>query len=62
MMNIDQARAGGEGMLAAKKKPGGKDKNIELGTDDAINEAPALFETDEQPLHLKVPEGWSVEK
>lgn len=60
MMNMDQARAGGEGMLAAKKKPNDKDKNVELAGGD--DDTPALFETDEQPLRLKVPEGWSVEK
>jgi hypothetical protein len=56
MMNLDGARAGGEGMLAAKKKPDGKDKNIEL------DEQAPIFETEEQPIHLKVPEGWSVGK
>jgi hypothetical protein len=60
MMNLDGARAGGEGVLGAKKKPNGKDKNVELdGGDDS---APSLFETEEQPLHLRVPEGWSVGK
>jgi hypothetical protein len=57
MMNLDMVRAGGEGMLSAKKNPKGKDKNVELG-----DNMPALFETEEQPLHLKVPEGWSVRK
>ena len=56
-MNLDMVRAGGEGMLPAKKNPKGKNKNVELG-----DNMPALFETEEQPLHLKVPEGWSVRK
>jgi hypothetical protein len=55
MMNIDQARAGGEGMLGAKKKTSGKDKNVEMG-----DEAPSIFKSDEKPLKLAVPEGWSV--
>ena len=59
-MNLDGARSGGEGMLSAKKKPDGKDKNVEL--DGGDDNAPALFETDEQPLRLKVPEGWSVKR
>jgi hypothetical protein len=57
MMNIDGARAGGEGVLGAKKKTSGKDKNIELG-----DEAPSIFESDEKPLKLSVPEGWAVSK
>ena len=56
-MNIDGARAGGEGMLSAKKNLEGKDKNVELGDDTS-----PIFETEEQPLHVKVPEGWSVRK
>jgi hypothetical protein len=59
MMNLDQARAGGEGILGAKKKPSGKDKNIELD-DSADDTSPSLFESDEQPLKLAVPKGWSV--
>jgi hypothetical protein len=57
MMNLDQARAGGEGILGAKKKPSGEDKNVEMG-----DEAPSIFETDEKPLKLAVPEGWAVRK
>jgi hypothetical protein len=60
MLNLDQARAGGEGMLSAKKKPDGKDKNVELASKETEHAKPALFESDEQPLHLAVPEGWSV--
>lgn len=51
-MNIDQARAGGEGLLGVKKKANGKDKNVEL------DEQPPVFETQEKPLRLKIPEGW----
>lgn len=52
MMNIDQARAGGEGLLGVKKKANGKDKNVEL------DEQAPVFETQEKPLRLKIPEGW----
>lgn len=57
MMNIDGARAGGEGIIGVKKKPSKKNKNPEMG-----DETPSIFETEETPLHLKVPEGWSVRK
>jgi len=55
MMNIDQARVG-EGVISSKKKPSGKDKNVEL------DEAPSIFESDEKPLKVAVPDGWSVRK
>jgi hypothetical protein len=57
MMNLDQARAGGEGLVGVKKNPKGKDKNVELGDD-----TPSIFETDENPLKISVPDGWSVKK
>ena len=56
MMNLDGARAGGEGILGVKKKANGKDKNVEL------DEQAPVFETQEQPLRLKVPEGWKSAK
>ena len=46
MMNLDGARAGGEGILGVKKKANGKDKNVEL------DEQAPVFETQEQPLRL----------
>lgn len=54
MMNLDGARAGGEGMVGVKKKPSGKDKNVEL------DEAPPVFESADQPVKFAMPEGWSV--
>lgn len=57
MMNLDMVRVG-EGVVGAKKKKS-KDKNVELGADA---DAPALFESDEKPLRIKVPEGWSVDE
>jgi hypothetical protein len=62
MMNLDMVRAGGEGMLSAKKKPDGKDKNVELANKETEHAKPALFESDEQPLRVSVPEGWSMPK
>lgn len=56
MMNLDGARAGGEGILGVKKKDDGKDKNVEL------DEQAPVFETQEQSLRLKVPEGWKSVK
>lgn len=49
MMNIDQARAGGEGMLSSAKKR----KKEEMA------EGPDLFQSKEQKVQIKVPEGWS---
>ena len=56
MMNMDQARAGGEGILGAKKKPDGKDKNVEM------EETSPIFESEEQGLKISVPQGWAVKK
>jgi len=56
MMNIDQARAGGEGIVGVKKKPEGKDKNVEMEEDSPI------FQSDEKELKIAVPDGWSVSK
>lgn len=49
MMNIDQARAGGEGMLSSAKKR----------KEEEVAEGPDLFQTQEQKVKLKIPEGWS---
>lgn len=51
MMNIDQARAGGEGMLSSPKKK--KDKEVKDGPD--------LFQSDEKELKVAIPEGWRAE-
>ena len=56
MMNIDQARAGGEGMVGVKKKPEGKDDNIEL------EEESPIFQSEEKTLKISVPDGWSVKE
>ena len=56
MMNMDQARAGGEGILGVKKKPDGKDKNVEM------EETSPIFESDEKELKISVPQGWAVRK
>jgi hypothetical protein len=56
MLNIDQARAGGEGMVGVKKKPEGKDDNIEL------EEESPIFQSEEKTLKISVPDGWSVKE
>jgi len=56
MMNLDQARAGGEGLVGVKKDPKGKDKNVEM------EETPPIFESEEQGLKISVPQGWAVKK
>ena len=56
MMNLDQARAGGEGLLGVKKKPDGKDKNVEMKEDSPI------FQGEEEELNISVPQGWAVKK
>ena len=45
-MNIDQARAGGEGMIS---KADQKKKQ---------NDGPPIFESADEPVKLVVPEGW----
>jgi hypothetical protein len=56
MMNLDQARAGGEGLLGVKKKPSGKDKNVEM------KEHSPIFQGEEEELNISVPQGWAVKK
>jgi hypothetical protein len=56
MMNMDQARAGGEGMVGVKKNPRGKDKNVEL------EEESPVFQSEEKKLKVAVPDGWSVKE
>lgn len=56
MLNMDQARAGGEGMVGIKKKPEGKDKNVEL------EEESPVFQSEEKKLKIAVPDGWSVKE
>lgn len=56
MMNMDQVRAGGEGMVGIKKRPKGKDKNVELE-----EESPVL-QCEEKELKIAVPDGWSVKE
>jgi hypothetical protein len=52
MMNIDQARAGGEGLIQPKKQ----EKELKDLTDDPV------FSSQERKLNIEVPEGWSVER
>ncbi len=55
-MNIDQARAGGEGVISAPSKKKKKDANVEL------DESSPIYQSQEKPLNLTVPEGWSVKE
>lgn len=54
-MNIDQARAGGEGVISSVSKKKKKDPNVEL------DESSPIYQSQEKPLKLAVPDGWSVE-
>lgn len=51
MMNIDQARAGGEGVVGVTKKP-------KKPTTPEMDEAPSIHQSEPQPLRVSVPEGW----
>ena len=51
MMNIDQARAGGEGMVS----PSHKKKKKE------VKDGPDLFQSEEEDLNIAIPEGWRAE-
>lgn len=53
MMNIDQARAGGEGMISSSKK---KEK------EEDMTEGPDLFQSKEQKVKISVPEGWHTKE
>ena len=47
-MNIDQARAGGEGMISKadqKKK---------------MKDGPPIFESEDREVELKIPDGWKT--
>jgi hypothetical protein len=48
MLSLDQARAGGEGMLSSPKKKEEED----------MTEGPDLFQSREQKVKITVPEGW----
>ena len=48
MMNIDQARAGGEGMISKadqRKK---------------MKDGPPIFESEDREVELKIPDGWKT--
>ena len=50
MMNIDQARAGGEGMIS---KADQKKKQTD---------GPPIFESSDKPVKLTIPDGWKTKK
>jgi hypothetical protein len=52
VLNIDQARAGGEGMLSSAKKR----------KEEEAAEGPDLFQTKEQKVKVKVPDGWHTKE
>ena len=50
MLSIDQARAGGEGMLSSSKKKEEEEEDM--------TEGPDLFQSKEQKVKITVPDGW----
>ena len=51
MMNLDQVRAGGEGVLSSSSASKKKE-------DEDMTEGPDLFQSKEQKVKISVPEGW----
>lgn len=49
-MNVDQARAGGEGMIS---KADQKKKQ---------NDGPPIFESSDEPVKLTIPDGWKTKE
>lgn len=57
MMNIDQARAGGEGLIGTTKKIKKRSqKNTEM------EENSTIIQSEDKPLKISVPNGWSVKE
>lgn len=56
MMNMDMARAGGEGVISSDKPEKRKESEpaTVTGGDNPI------FSSEEKPLNIEVPEGWKV--
>ncbi len=50
MMNIDQARAGGEGSISKKD------------TKKKMKDGPPIFESEDSPVKLSVPDGWKAKE
>ena len=48
-MNIDQVRAGGEGMLSA---------SVKKKEEEDMTEGPDLFQSKEKKVKITVPDGW----
>lgn len=59
MMNIDQARAGGEGLIGTGKKPKNKKRSEK---DMEMEESSTIVQSEDKPLKISVPDGWSVER
>lgn len=56
-MNIDQARAGGEGLIGTTKKIKKRSqKNTEM------EENSTIIQSEDKPLKISVPNGWSVKE
>ena len=53
MMNIDQARAGGEGSISKEDTKKKKKK---------MKDGPPIFESEDSPVKLSVPEGWKAKE
>lgn len=54
MMNLDAARAGGEGMISTSKKKKKDDPT------EGISDGPSLFQSEDQKVKIKVPDGWTA--
>jgi hypothetical protein len=57
MMNMDMARAGGEGMIS-KEKPQKREEPEQEATVTGGNNP--IFSSEEKPLNIEIPEGWKV--
>jgi|688.fasta_scaffold09251_8 hypothetical protein len=55
MMNMDMARAGGEGMVSGDKRKEQEQEATVTGGDNPI------FSSEEKKLNIEVPEGWKTQ-
>ena len=57
MMNMDMARAGGEGIVSSDKPEKRKESEQEATVTSGNN---PIFSSEERHLNIEVPEGWKV--
>jgi hypothetical protein len=58
MMNMDMARAGGEGMVSGDKPEKRKEQEQEATVTGGDN---PIFSSEEKKLNIEVPEGWKTQ-